>query len=778
MTSLRHLFHPRMHIRGKAAFVVFMMVIFSSFISVMGVSAQSGDGGLGVGTGHGPEVGINVDALNQIKADIASGMYNRPCTQQEHDRHKWHALVDPVLKCHYDHHHGDDPNYVNDIFGSPGAWFGVPGQSVSYPWQTFPARTPSEGNEQYVAQGVMENDLKHEGYMWLVRRDQPCPDGNCVTDLRVQYHGIFGAHDATVRFHSYSFEVRVCRDKAVPSSCGIIRTGGWMDTGKLFITDGREPRCTNNNMLRISLPADSQFFPLDEASPDEMRCHAFINDGRLPAYPPQAAISEWWVHSPGDRARFQIFAFDPIGNIRRDDPATWDFYCEPGDVNCRYNQSILSGWIGYVLKVYGGYDPVARRYLDLQLDANQKINVRTFTRRMGDLNLACTTTSLDCIPLHYEGVYMNTPQYKESFFAHSPCRQCPKIDHDLSPAGQLWNTWFFTKYGVVTPPTPPPPPPPPPAGPSIVIEVDPQTANPGDTVNVSMGLYNVTDLYGLQAECTVNPAVLTGTELVKGAFDDSNSFFVDSGYNASSGTWMVAASRLAEAGQPATGINGNATAFTLRYGVQTAGDSGLNCAVLAVDADGNALDVEVVNGTLITVDDDDDDEVVVPPPPPPTPIPPTPTPVPVGASTVAGVVTYQNRATNAGITVELHQDDTQTLVDTVITGEDGAYNFAEVPLGSYRVIVKAPQHIPSLYAVEVVTDSTTVTVEQGTLRAGDVNSDGAVEIDDATFVGANFGLEIIPEIAQGDLNGDGLINITDLVLVGGNFGLVSPLPAE
>jgi hypothetical protein len=102
------------------------------------------------------EIGVDLDSLAEIKADIAEGLYDRPCTEAEHDRLAWHLLVNPELKCHYDHQHGDDPNLVNDIFGPPGEWFDQPGQSISYPWQTFKAPTAYAANDDYVADQQME----------------------------------------------------------------------------------------------------------------------------------------------------------------------------------------------------------------------------------------------------------------------------------------------------------------------------------------------------------------------------------------------------------------------------------------------------------------------------------------------------------------------------------------------------------------------------------------------------------------------------------------------
>ncbi len=41
-------------------------------------------------------VGMDLDNLARIKAEIADGQYDRACTAQEHDPNKWHMLVDPT----------------------------------------------------------------------------------------------------------------------------------------------------------------------------------------------------------------------------------------------------------------------------------------------------------------------------------------------------------------------------------------------------------------------------------------------------------------------------------------------------------------------------------------------------------------------------------------------------------------------------------------------------------------------------------------------------------
>jgi hypothetical protein len=175
--------------RQKSVFIL-LGLIFTMAMMTYTVSAQDGAmiGGLGVGNFPGLEVGINLDAVAQIRAEASTGVYDRACTAEEHDPYRWHPLVNTELKCHYNHHHGDDPNYVNDIFGAPGEWFGVNHQSLSYPWQTFPTDDRYASPESAAAAGMMENQMKHEGYMWIVRRNQPCPNQGegCTTDFRLQ----------------------------------------------------------------------------------------------------------------------------------------------------------------------------------------------------------------------------------------------------------------------------------------------------------------------------------------------------------------------------------------------------------------------------------------------------------------------------------------------------------------------------------------------------------------------------------------------------------------
>lgn len=357
------------------------------------------------------------------------------------------------------------------------------------------------------------------------------------------------------------------------------------------------------------------------------------------------------------------------------------------------------------------------------------------------------------------------------------------------------------------PPTPTPLPDP--TTPTLRVDV---SAAEG-TANAALNLFNMTNLYGLEITCVVDPAVLAGTGYTEGEFNSGNSYFIDQTFQPD-GRWLVAMSRL----HPNPAFSGNATAITLNYTVQGAGNSDILCAALAVDQDGRSLPIEVQNGFYAGAPEQT--ETVAPPEETPIPteipitseptiaftetpfvptLPPetpvfTETPVPteatpevtpeitveppVGTGTISGLAVYQNRLDAAGIRAELLGAD-EAVIAEVVTAADGAYQFASVTPGTYTVRLSAPQHITLLQPnVLVEVDGQIVELGQDRLLAGDVDNSGLVDLADATLIGANFNVEVPPAPFEPDLNGDGFVNIMDLVLVGGNLGVQSPITAE
>jgi hypothetical protein len=316
-----------------------------------------------------------------------------------------------------------------------------------------------------------------------------------------------------------------------------------------------------------------------------------------------------------------------------------------------------------------------------------------------------------------------------------------------------------------------------PSGPAVQIEVNPATAQPGAAISVTLNLINVTDLYGLQAQCAVNPTVLQGQGHADGAgFNGSNSFFADQGFQAD-GAWLIAASRL----RPTAPIAGTMTAFSLNYAVLSANNSAVTCTVLGVNADGETVPLQIINGSFNGVGQGQGMATPTPVIPSATPVPPTTIPstltaMPATAKSIQGVATYQNRKDNAGITVQISAQN-QVLAQ-VVTNANGVFRFTDVPAGTYTITLSAPQHLSLVYTVTMDANGNPVDLGQGVLRAGDTDGSKLIDLVDAAFIGANFNITAPPAPANADLNGDGQVNIADLALVGSNFGLIGPMPGN
>ncbi len=789
--------------------VLFLVMI--SFSYSYSVSAAAPSGGFGVGRNQGVETGINTDAFNKVRADVNAGVYDRPCQPDEEDTTKWHSLVNVEKKCHYDHQHNDDPNYVNDIFGVPGAWFGSPGQEISYPWQTFKAATALEQNASYMTGHQMENDLKHEGYVWIVRRDQPCPNGNCVKDFRIQVHAVMGAADMPVRFHSFSLEARLCINGNDPSTCGIVRYGGWIDMGKLVTRNPNNVNCNDiPNDVRIDLPADTLYFPLDRVDiRDEVRCHPQITT--LPSYPPASPLAEWWGHAGGE-TRFQVRAYDPIGNVDPANPAHWQFFCSQTDMNCHYDASMFSIFVGYTLQIPEFVGVVNNQYIPVDANGDGRTDFKGYMNRWGDLNKSCTTAGLDCVPYQYDNVVLNFTNNKEARYNQTNCTNCKPIDYDISPPGKRWITWFYryadggvvptpiptTPVPTVPAPTSPAPTQVPPTDPSVVVYVNPGNAGANSTISVDLGLYNVQNVYGLQTTCKVDPNVLQGAARGDGdVFSSSNSFFADKGYQAD-GSWVVGASRL----QPNPVFAGNGVAFKLAYTVKQVAQTAVTCTALGVDVNGKEVALKIINGSFngAAVVSAQSAAIAVTDVPPLAPLPSDPanlvlgTPVPdevvndiAGttanaealaasrlSSTITGKMLYQNAPDNSNITVQMVTTKGAILA-TITTGADGSYTFKNVPTGTVGITAIANLSLRIGKIVNITKTGQVVDLGSLTLPGGDTDNNGDISVTDASLIGANFDVPVNPAPATADVNGDGVINIRDLAIIGGNFGLKSPI---
>lgn len=315
------------------------------------------------------EMGVNFVYLPLVLTAPQAG---QACPQSHHNPDQWHPLVDPVTGCHYNHEHKHDPNQVNDIFGSPGVWFG--GASLSYPWET-----PHENHE------------KHEAYSWMVRRGVPSHGRETwIQAFRLQVHATtapFMADNGALhggylaRFHSYSLEAQVCNQSG---QCGLVRTGGWIDFGNLEI----------NGYGAIPLPGE------EEAVDDNgrRRIHYFHQDPELRKesqfgapffwYGRQRPNSPPWGNVPLNPILIAVSTTDASVNVDPDRLYELLFFCPEHD--CNKNDSTIQAHV------------VQFSIPNAYADSNGRVNLSAYTNRYGELVTGCTTPSLNCVPLLIE----------------------------------------------------------------------------------------------------------------------------------------------------------------------------------------------------------------------------------------------------------------------------------------------------------------------------------------------------------------------------------------
>lgn len=311
---------------------------------------------------------------------VASSPYPEAPLCAYHDRHAYHGLWDDGLGCHYNHLHGDDPHSVDDIFGVQ-VYEWAEGE-IGYPWQT-----PKEGHH------------KHQTYKWVVRRDLPCiEDGksDCVSALRAQLHS--DLFNVTTVHHSYYVEALLC-PKSDPSDCGIVRFGGWQNTGPLLI-DGK-----------VVIPGDQTL--------GEKR-HFDQTDNRTRAV--------WYLNNPSRLARVNFMVAD-----------MWGYYPTPPSgeppVFVPFNDPALNG---SRFKPYSAQFAVPYRHRStLDPDGDGYADYVGWVNRYGEFVSNCDVAPYwDCVPVSWEHVKIPSASYQVEFGLGSDLREYD-VYFDGSPSGWI-----------------------------------------------------------------------------------------------------------------------------------------------------------------------------------------------------------------------------------------------------------------------------------------------------------------------------------------------------
>ena len=338
-----------------------------------------------------------------------------------HDPTAWHALWDGGQACHYDHTHNADPTTADAILG-PLAYAPT---TLSYAWAT----------------SSMENSMKHGGYKYGVRLGLPCGvvtnyEGitpiNCITDARIQYHGVGHALDALARFHSFYAEYRICRQLAY-TQCGIIRIGGWADFGILEVP---------YKGARVVRPGGVVDFGdglvMSFASDDpEMNGQSVDNEPYL-AMSSLADLSYFSTHAPSTNIQMEVWSsalgayshqpyvrfafriFDSWGLIDPANPNNPHWLCRDG--SCAYNAS----W--HALNELTAFIPQA-----WDTDGDGLANFEGFTNRYGQVVTGCTASGLDCVPLSVVNVPVGYAHYTDPGNGRNAA-----VEYDTSPPGVRW----------------------------------------------------------------------------------------------------------------------------------------------------------------------------------------------------------------------------------------------------------------------------------------------------------------------------------------------------
>jgi hypothetical protein len=300
---------------------------------------------------------------------------------------KWHGLWDENMGCHYDHEHKHNPNELNNIFGQPGAWFGNPGQEISYSWQTF---VGANGNypEWSGIPAHLENVAKHNNYGWIVRKDIPQYASQWICNFREQFHAVSAAPGTTTRFHSFSLEVQICTSQGDT----IIQTGGWIDFGNLEV-DGNV----------VVLPGES------DAVGDTGRRRIHFFDPPIPEFFWYGRFNRPNIQ-PGilGSTGFALATGDAWDVVNPQNPTVNTFFCP--DFLCDKNGSTIQAHFVQVQLPNGNFDG--------------------YTDRYGLQNEDCIEVGLDCVPTIIQGTHSPAIiQYRGDAHLNEPTKGL--VDFDI-----------------------------------------------------------------------------------------------------------------------------------------------------------------------------------------------------------------------------------------------------------------------------------------------------------------------------------------------------------
>lgn len=329
-----------------------------------------------------------------------------PCPESAHTNSKFHTLWDPILKCHYDHEHGENPfaPEVTNVFPNFNLLSLLGGVQVGHTNHSSPIENVHGGTG------------KHGGMKWQTDATAPqgCQvgfeDGEIAIDAyAIQYHS-FGRQDIEFesRQHSSIGLLRQCKSDN-PNDKGYIYVGQLQEYGQRVMP-----------YQGYLLPYPNNFTPSwDTPRGQYLTTECFGNDTTIdgkfidcrPTYDDRNNNQSLWTSKitgrgerPSGSGLFTLLfrlrdAYQRIDINDLVHPFTWRFVCGGETYNpagCRYNNSTTT--IHEVMgRIPASWDNMPNFDNDPRLG---RITGEGFVTRYGDLNTSCTVAvGLDCQPI-------------------------------------------------------------------------------------------------------------------------------------------------------------------------------------------------------------------------------------------------------------------------------------------------------------------------------------------------------------------------------------------
>lgn len=271
---------------------------------------------------------------------------------------------------------------------------------------------------------------------------------------------------------------------------------------------------------------------------------------------------------------------------------------------------------------------------------------------------------------------------------------------------------------------------------TIGLRIVPQTiqVSNNDSVELTLEVDEVTNLYAVDIELTYDPAIIEiidadstteGVQVSPGTVFAGQQFFTAENY-VSEGVIRFAGTLIA----PERPFAGQGSLLRIEGQTVGFGQTALNFSrAILVDNTNQAISLDTQSGEIRVG----------------------------GSVTLIGQARRQGVTDHSNITIE-------TASEAAQTGADGRFSVAG--FNPYTLNLTSPGYLSLVVQGTAPAELTTVDVGRLTLLAGDVTEDDRIDIFDLALLGSQYE----SNDPQTDLNDDGRVDIFDLALAAANYG--------